>query len=108
MKRGAETASLRAPQEVYVRRKGGLSRRAQQLFTLTPVARAQRVGLERIENTKRLLRVAADVQAIDRDVLDHVVGVDDEGRSESDSLLLGEDSESLGELLLVVGDPRKV
>ena len=41
-------------------------------------------------------------------MLDDVVGVDDEGRAEGDALVPRQDAQSLGELLLVVGDPREV
>ena len=66
---------------------GTLGRRAQDLFALPPVARAQLVGLERVEDAQRLLRVAADVEAVDRDVLDDIVGIDDEGGAIGDALV---------------------
>lgn len=85
-----------------------LGGRPQDLFTLRPVARAQFVGLQRIEEAQRLLRIAANVQTIDRDMLDHIVGVDDEGGAIGDTSIGSDDAERVGEILLVVGDPREI
>ena len=46
------------------------------------VARAQLVGLQAVKNAQDLVRVAAHIQVVDADVLDDVVGVDDEGRAQ--------------------------
>src|SRR5207247_949859 len=44
----------------------------------SPVAGAQLVGLQAVEDAQHFVRVAADVQVVDAHVLDRVVGVDDE------------------------------
>ena len=86
MQKGRGNGESPRPESCCVRQKGGLSRRAQHLFTLRPIARAKLVRLERVEDPQRLLRVAAHVQAVDRHVLDDVVGIDDEGCAERDAL----------------------
>src|SRR3982751_6283647 len=68
-----------------VRRLGRL--RLQHLFARRPVARAELVRLESVEHAESLRRVAADVEAVDRDVLDHIVRIDDEGRAEGDAFI---------------------
>src|SRR5690606_24104089 len=87
---------------------GALRRGAQDLVASLPVARAQLVRLQRVENAQRLGRVAADIEAVHRDMLDDIVGIDDEGRAEGDALAGIENAERARELLLVVGDPREV
>src|SRR5690348_2406942 len=52
-----------------------------------PVARAELVGLKAVENAQHLFRIPADVQVVDRHVLDHVVRVDDEGRAQRHAFL---------------------
>jgi len=89
-------------------RRPGLRSRPKRLLAFLPVAGAQLVRLERIQNAKRLLRVAADIEAVDGHVLDHIVGIDDEGGAIGDARIRGDDPESVGELLLVVRDPREV
>src|SRR3546814_18863244 len=50
------------------------------LFALLPVAGAEFVRLQRVEDAQRLLRVPSDVQVVDRDVADTAFRIDDEGR----------------------------
>ena len=86
----------------------GLGCRPKHVLAFAPVAGAEFVGLQRVENAQRLGRVAADVEAVDRDMLDHIIRIDDEGRAERDMLVLVQDPERLGELAASVGDPREV
>src|SRR5688500_10990632 len=68
----------RSSSSVIVIGSGGLQR----VLALLPVAGAELVGLQRVEHAQDLLRVAADVQAVDRDELDDTVRVDQEGRAQ--------------------------
>ena len=74
----------------------GLGGGPQHLVAFAPVAGAKFVGLQRVENTQRLGRVAADVESVDRDVLDDVVRIDDEGGAEGDPLFGRQDAERFG------------
>src|SRR2546426_12673062 len=47
-----------------------------------PVAGAQLVGLQSIEHAQHFLGAAADIEVVDRNVLDDAVGVVDERRSQ--------------------------
>src|SRR4051812_26870105 len=103
MKKGAE-ANSRAPffrLEVPLRGEA-LRRGLQHFLAFLPVAGAQLVGLKRVEDAQSLLRVAADVEAVHRNVLDDVVRIDDERRAIGDSGVRGDDSERAGQLLLIV------
>src|SRR5688572_15755665 len=80
----------------------------QNLFALMPVAWAQLVGLQRVEDAQRLLRIAALVEAVDRHMLDHVMRIDDEGSAQANAGVLVENAERTGELMLVVRDPREI
>src|SRR5579859_1024455 len=71
----------------------GSGGRAQNLFALLPVAGAQLPGLEGVEQAQRLVGVAADIEAVDRDVLDRALWVDDEGRAQRHARLGIEDAE---------------
>ena len=82
--------------------------RLQDLLTRRPVAGTQLVRLQRVEDPKRLSRVTSHIQAVNGDMLDHVVGIDDERRSKRHAFILVEDAERSSELLLVIGDPREV
>src|SRR5437763_1966913 len=105
-KRGAETVVSAPPVgSASTWRPGGLGGGTEHFLTLGPVAGAELVGLQRVEDSKRLLRVAADIEAVDRDVLDDVVGIDDEGGAIGDALIRSDDAERVRQLLLVVGNP---
>src|SRR3982750_376892 len=110
MKRGAETEVPAPPvaRSAAKAAQGGSGRRAQNLLAFLPVAGAELVRLKRVEDPQGLLRVAADVEAVHRDVLDDVVGIDDEGGPEGDALVPGNDPERVRQLLLVVRQPREV
>src|SRR4051794_20280888 len=71
------------------------SGRAERRLALVPVARAQLVGLQRIEHAQHLGRVATDGQIVDRREPDHALGIDDEGRTQRDALPLVEHAERL-------------
>src|SRR5271155_2034298 len=45
-----------------------------------PIARAQLVGLQAVQNAQHLFRTAADIEVVHRNVLDDVVRIDDERR----------------------------
>ena len=68
---------------------GGLER----LFALLPVARAQLVGLQRVEHAQHFFRVAADGQVGHVDEADHAFRIDDEGRALRNARVLVEDAE---------------
>src|SRR5688572_13867802 len=72
------------------------------------VARAELVRLQAVEDAQDFLGVAADVQVVDRDVLDHVVRVDDERRPQGNTFLLvahaqlvDERARRIGELVMI-------
>ena len=52
--------------------------RSKRFPTDLPVARAELVGLQTVEDAQHFFGIAADVQVIDRYVLNHIVGIDDE------------------------------
>ena len=87
---------------------GRLSGRLENLFARVPVARAKLVGLKGVEHAQGLLRVPADIEAVDRHVLDDVVGIDDERRAIGDMLFGIEDPELGRQFLAVVGDPGEI
>src|SRR5687768_2485177 len=82
---------------------GGLSGWSQRLLTFLPVARAKLVRLKGIEDTERFLRVAPDIEAVDRHMLDDIVGIDDEGGAIGDACVRSDDAERVGQFLLIVG-----
>ena len=63
-----------------------------------PIARAQLVRLQGVEDAQGLPRVAADRQIIDRGIADDAPGIDDEGRTQADALVLVQDAERAGPL----------
>src|ERR1700761_7295299 len=69
------------------------------------VARAELVGLQRVEHAEHFLRVAADREVVDRSPADDALGIDDEGGAERDAGLLVEDAELGRELALDVRQP---
>ena len=86
----------------------GLGGRLQDFLAFLPVAGAELVGLQRIEDAQLLLRVTADIEAVDRDVLDHIVRIDDEGGAIGDALFRMKDAERVGQLLRIVGNPGEI
>src|SRR6266849_2955243 len=86
---------------------GCLSGRLQRLLARLPVARAELVGLQRIEHAQHLLRIAADAEVIHRGEADDALRVDDEGRAQRHPLALVEDAERSRQLALDVGEPRE-
>src|SRR5260221_6670204 len=82
---------------------GGL----QDVVALLPVAGAELVGLQRIEHAQHFLRIAADREVAHRHEADDALGVDDEGRAQTDALGLVENAEPLRELALEVGQHRE-
>src|SRR5579859_3033744 len=84
-----------------------ISGRLEGVFTLLPVARAQFVGLQRIEYAQHFLRTTADVQVGDVDEADDALRIDDEGGALRDAGLGIEDAECAGQLALYVRQHRK-
>src|SRR5690348_2895679 len=82
-------------------------RRLQRVFALLPVARAELVGLQRVEHAQHFLRVAADAQIVDRGKANHALGIDDEGGAQRHAGLLVEDAERRAQLALDVREPRE-
>src|SRR5205809_2927308 len=76
--------------------KGGL--------TLLPVARAELVGLQAIEDAQHLGDAAAHRQVVDAHPADHALGVHDEGGPQRDPLLLVQDAERARQLAAGVGE----
>src|SRR6185503_13306473 len=70
----------------------------QELFALLPVARAELVGLQRVERAQHLVDIAADVHVDHRDKADDAVGVDDEGGAQRHAFLALEHAEGAGQL----------
>ena len=64
-------------------------RRLQGVAAHRTVAGAELVGLQGVEDTQGVLRIAADVEVGDVDVLHDVVRVDHQGRAERDAVVLG-------------------
>src|SRR5579863_8997522 len=83
------------------------SGRLKRLFALLPVAGAELVGLQRVEDAQHLLWIAADAEVVHRGEADDALGIDDEGRPERYALVLVEDAERGRELALDVGEPRE-
>jgi hypothetical protein len=68
------------------------------------VAWAQFVGLETVEQTQNFVWVAADVQIIDRCVLDHIVWVDQEGCSQGNACTLFANTQAIDQVALGVSE----
>src|SRR5215468_9744239 len=83
------------------------SGRLEGVVTLLPVARAQLVGLQRIEHAQDFLGAAADAEVGDVDEADHALGVDDVGGPLRDAGLRIEDAERARELTLDVREHRE-
>src|SRR5579859_8084762 len=81
--------------------------RLQRLAADRAVARAQLVGLQRIEDTQHFLDIAADREVVDAGEADDAVRIDDEGRAQGDTLIGVEHAASLRQLALDVGQPGK-
>jgi hypothetical protein len=71
------------------------SGRLERLAADRAVARAQLVGLQRVEHAQHFLRVAADRQVVDRGEADDAVRIDDEGRAQRHAGVLVEDAERI-------------
>lgn len=78
------------------------------LATILPSGRADLavfVGeLERLDETDRLLDVAADRKVVDCDLAKHTLGVDDEEATQSYTLILDEDTVATRDLVGLVGN----
>src|SRR5690606_34805291 len=68
------------------------------------VAGAQFVGLQGVDDAKRVFRRTADVQVGDINVLDDVVRVDDEGRAQGHAFFFVQHAQGAGQLAAVVGE----
>src|SRR5512132_2582305 len=79
----------------------------QNVFALLPVAGAQLVRLQSIEDTQHFLRVTADIEIIHRDEADDPLRIDDERRAQTHALALVEDAQSHAQLSLDVSQHRK-
>ena len=77
------------------------------LFALLPVAGAEFVGLQRIQNTKNFLRIASDGKIVDGNKADDVLGIDDEGGALSDAFLRIENAQLFAEFALNIGQHRE-
>src|SRR3954470_132980 len=86
---------------------GSGSGRLKRVLALLPVAGAQLVGLQGVQNAQDFLRVAADRQVIDRSEADDALGIDDEGGAECHAFGLVEDAELGAQLALDVGQHRE-
>ena len=71
-----------------------------------PVARAQLVGLERVERAEHLGHVASDAEVVDADPANHALRVDDERRPQRDAVFV-KDAERARELALRVREHRE-
>src|SRR5690625_5001031 len=78
------------------------------LFALLPVAGAEFVGLQRVQDAQGLLRVPADTQVVHGHVADDAVRVHDEGGPQADAFVHVKDAELGGELTLQVGEHREL
>src|SRR5690606_37182104 len=90
-RRWARFGERRGPLQgrAFASRSGG----AQRLLALLPIARAELVGLQRIEDAQDLVDVTADVHVGDHREADDVVRVDDEGRALGHAFFVVEDAE---------------
>src|SRR5665213_833564 len=79
----------------------------QGVLAFLPVAQAELIGLEGVEQAQRLLRIAPDIEVVDRDVADDALRIDDEGGAQRHARPLVEDAERRGQLALDVAEPRK-
>jgi len=68
------------------------------------VARAELIGLQAVEHPERVLRVAADIEVVDVDVLDHVVGIDHEGRTVGNALFRIANAEAIDQRAIGIGE----
>src|SRR5436190_24050660 len=90
-------------------RRGGRARyrglsRSERLTADRAIARAELVGLQAVEDAQHLLGIAADVEVVDADVLDRVVGIDDERRAQRNAFVLVADSELVDERALRIAE----
>src|SRR3954454_1221692 len=76
-------------------------------FALLPVAGAELVGLQGIEDTKDFERIASDGEIVDGNEADNVVRIDDEGGALCHTFLGIEDAEGDKEFTLDVGEHGK-
>src|SRR5450432_1381103 len=76
-------------------------------FALLPIAGAELVGLQRVEDAHHLVHVPADGEVVHGGPADHVLGIDDEGRAQGHAVLLVEDAQLRGQLALGVGQHGK-
>src|SRR5207344_473938 len=83
------------------------SRCLQELIALLPVARAQFVGLERVEHPQHLLGITSDVQVVNGRESDYALRVDDEGGAQCHAFLLVENAERLVQFTLDVRKHRE-
>src|SRR5262245_51706533 len=65
-----------------------VSRRFERVLAFLPVAGAELVGLQGVEDAQDFLRVPADAQVVDRGEADDALGIDDEGCAQGDAFLL--------------------
>src|SRR5512132_875446 len=72
------------------------------VFALLPVAGAQLVHLQSVQDTQHFLRVSADIEVVHRNEADDPLGIDDERRAQTHALALVEDAESGAQLSLDV------
>src|SRR5215471_4801580 len=72
-----------------------------------PVAGAELVGLQGIEDAQHFRRIATDGKVVHRHEADDAVGIDDEGGAQAHALGLVENAERLGQLALDVGQHRE-
>src|ERR1700728_3923070 len=84
-----------------------MSGRLEGVLTLLPVARAQLIGLQRVEHAQHFLGAAADIQVGDVDEADHALRIDDEGGALRHARLRIEDAERTGQLALDVRQHRE-
>src|SRR5579862_796383 len=72
---------------VFIRGCGRSRRERERIAANGAVAGAELVRLQTVEDAQNLLGIAADVEVVDGDVLDDVVRVDDERRTQCHALL---------------------
>jgi len=75
--------------------------RLQRRATKCTVARAQFVRLQTVENTQDFLGATAHVKVINRYVLNHVIGIDDEGRAQRHAELTVQFAPDVAERIVV-------
>src|SRR6516165_3775709 len=84
-----------------------ISGRLEGLFALLPVARAQLIGLQRIEDAQHFLRASADIKVGDVHEAHDALRIDDEGGTLRNPGLGIENTQCAGELALDVREHRK-